>query len=53
MRPELVSIGLGVELCPDLMSESPTAGMDLSVVGAQSVFTYLEKQRQEARNQLG
>ena len=46
-------VGLGVELCPDLMSDSPTAGMDLKVVSAESVFTYLDQQRQNAKQQLG
>ena len=48
-----VSVGLDVELSVNLVPDFPTAGTGLSVVSAQSVFTYLEEQRQEARNQLG
>ena len=46
--PELVSIGLDVELFGDLTPNFPTAGRSLDDGWDQSVFTYLEQQRQQS-----
>jgi len=48
-----VSVGLDVELSANLAPDFPTAGTGLSVVSAQSVFTYLEQQRQNPNQELG
>ena len=46
-------LGFYFELHPNLMIQTSTARMGLSTMCEQSVFTYLEQQRQESSAGLG